>query len=58
MGTTIALCLVIPMVLGWLIDRWAGTLPAFVLVGLVLGIASAGWYAYSQARKIFGSGHE
>ncbi|MCS7050044.1 MAG: AtpZ/AtpI family protein [Thermomicrobium sp.] len=31
---------------GVLLDRWLGTAPVFVLVGLVLGLATAGYALY------------
>lgn len=58
LGTTIAGCLIAPMVLGYLLDRGVTTTPLFTLIGLVLGIAAAGWYAYKEVRRIFGSGHD
>jgi F0F1-type ATP synthase assembly protein I len=58
MGTTIAAILLVPMVLGWLVDRALGTLPIFVMVGLVLGLAAAARYTYVEVRRTFGSGHE
>jgi F0F1-type ATP synthase assembly protein I len=58
MGTSIAAILLVPMALGWLLDRALGTLPIFVMVGLVLGLASAARYTYVEVRRIFGSGHD
>lgn len=58
LGTSIAGCLVIPTILGYLLDRGVGTTPLFTLVALVLGMATAGMYAYKEIRKIFGSGHD
>ena len=50
-GTTSAVCLALPTVLGWLADRWLGTSPLLVLIGLVLGIATCASYTYAQARR-------
>lgn len=58
MGTTIAAILLVPMVLGWLVDRAVGTLPIFVMVGLVVGLIAAARYTYVEVRRTFGSGHE
>jgi len=58
MGTTVAATLLAPMALGWLIDHLAGTLPIFVLVGLLVGVVSAARYVYVEVRRIFGSGHD
>jgi F0F1-type ATP synthase assembly protein I len=46
------------MVLGFLLDRGVGTTPLFTLVGLLIGIVAAARLAYTNIRKIFGSGHE
>jgi F0F1-type ATP synthase assembly protein I len=35
--TTIAMEMVVPIVGGYFLDRWIGTLPAFVSAGAVLG---------------------
>lgn len=54
-GTTSAVCLIIPTLAGWLADSWLDTTPVLVLIGLVLGIAACARYTYSQARKFLGS---
>jgi hypothetical protein len=41
LGTMNALCLVVGMGLGWLIDRRLTSTPLFTLAGLVVGIAVA-----------------
>lgn len=51
MGVALAACLVVGFGLGWLIDSLADTSPAFVLVGLLLGIVGAGAYTVSLFRK-------
>lgn len=58
MGTTIAGCLLIPMGLGWLLDELTGTLPIFLMIGLVIGMASAAGYSYKEVQKFFGSADE
>ena len=45
-----ALAPILMTLLGWWIDRWVGSFPAFTLVGLVLGLISAG-RAVAQAVK-------
>ena len=45
MGVALALLLVSGLAVGWVIDKFAHTLPIFTLVGLVVGIAAAGRYA-------------
>ncbi|HET9253905.1 MAG TPA: AtpZ/AtpI family protein [Pseudonocardiaceae bacterium] len=48
LGAATAAILVAGLGLGWLIDWVAGTLPAFTLVGLALGIVAAGIYIYTK----------
>jgi F0F1-type ATP synthase assembly protein I len=51
LGGTIAGCVVGGIVLGWLIDRAAGTIPVFMLVGLGLGIVAGIFATYSRIRS-------
>lgn len=51
LGAVTAAILVVGLGLGWLVDKLVGTLPAFTLVGLALGIVSAGVYIYTQFTK-------
>jgi F0F1-type ATP synthase assembly protein I len=51
MGATSALLLVAGFGLGWWIDGLAHTSPAFVLVGMALGLGAAGAYTYVEIRK-------
>jgi F0F1-type ATP synthase assembly protein I len=51
LGATIAAILLAGLGLGWLVDELVDTLPAFTLAGLVLGIAGAGVYIYTQFTK-------
>ena len=37
--------------LGWLIDRWAGTAPWFMLVFLFLGVIAGFWNVYKLAAR-------
>jgi F0F1-type ATP synthase assembly protein I len=37
--------------LGWWLDRQFGTRPVLVLVGMVLGMAAAGWHLALIARE-------
>ena len=50
LGTSIAVCVVGGIGLGWLVDHLAGTLPVFILVGLCLGIAAGCLIAYRRIR--------
>jgi ATP synthase protein I len=42
--------------IGWWIDRIAGTLPAFLIIFLLLGAAAGFWNVYRIAMKPPGSG--
>ena len=40
--------------LGWLLDRWVGTLPLFTLLLFLFGVAGTGymaWFRYDQEMK-------
>jgi ATP synthase protein I len=37
--------------LGWLLDRWLGTLPIFMIVGILLGVVSGFWRTYKSVMK-------
>ncbi|MFN2496766.1 MAG: AtpZ/AtpI family protein [Pseudonocardiaceae bacterium] len=51
MGAVIAAILLVGLVLGWVADEAVGTLPAFTLAGLALGIVGACVYIYDQFTK-------
>jgi len=38
------------LILGWLLDRWLGTRPRLLVVGLVLG-AAAGFFEFIRAAS-------
>ena len=46
--TTISLCLVLPVLLGYYADQWLGTGFLLTIVGLLFGLAAAG----VQFRKL------
>ncbi|MFL5335246.1 MAG: hypothetical protein ACJ8H8_19160 [Geminicoccaceae bacterium] len=48
LGAATAAILVVGLGVGWLVDLIVNTLPAFTLVGLALGIVSAGGYIYTK----------
>ena len=50
LGTSLAACVVGGGAIGWLVDRAAGTLPVFLLVGLGLGIVAGIVIAYRRIR--------
>lgn len=51
LGIVSALCLVVGLGLGWLLDTAVGTSPVFLLVGLLLGIVAACCYTVAEFRK-------
>jgi ATP synthase protein I len=40
-----------PTVAGFFVDRWLGTLPLFMLVGLVLGFVASLFYVYRAIKS-------
>ena len=53
LGLMIALCLAAGLVAGWLLDRALGTLPLFLFLGLVLGVAAGAWAARAEWKRFF-----
>jgi hypothetical protein len=51
LGAATAAILLVGLGLGWLVDRVVDTFPAFTLLGLAIGIVSAGVYIYTQFTK-------
>jgi F0F1-type ATP synthase assembly protein I len=51
LGMFNALCLVAGLGLGWLVDSWIGTMPVFLFVGMVAGIAAGALGTYRQVRQ-------
>jgi F0F1-type ATP synthase assembly protein I len=51
LGLTVAVTILVVGAIGYFVDRWLGTSPIFTLIGLVLGIAAAGYMAVSTVRK-------
>jgi ATP synthase protein I len=39
-------------VVGFFVDRWLGTLPLFLLVGLVLGFVAGLFYVYRALQSL------
>lgn len=48
-GCSVAVSLIVCIVGGVLLDRWLGIAPVGVLVGMVLGLAAAGYSLYELA---------
>jgi hypothetical protein len=51
LGITSALCLGIGLGAGWGIDSLLGTTPAFIFVGIIVGVAMAAAATWSEVRK-------
>lgn len=51
MGAVIAAALVVGMALGWLVDSVLNTVPIFIVVGLVAGLAVAVRYTIVKFRE-------
>jgi F0F1-type ATP synthase assembly protein I len=50
MGVTLATCVAAGFGLGWLVDLWLDTFPAFALVGLGFGVVAAVLYVARMFR--------
>jgi F0F1-type ATP synthase assembly protein I len=50
LGLSAAACVAVGLVLGILVDHALGTAPAFLLVGLALGLATAAFSVIKQIR--------
>jgi F0F1-type ATP synthase assembly protein I len=53
LGMLNAVCLGLGLVLGWLIDSALGTLPLFLLLGLVTGIATGVLATRAEWKRYF-----
>lgn len=51
LGALLTVCTLAGLGLGWLLDSIAGTLPIFLMVGLIAGIAVGGLACRSQVRR-------
>ncbi len=54
LGITLFLIFGIPTVVGYFMDRLAGTLPLFLLVGLAVGFIGGMYYVYRVLQKLGG----
>lgn len=55
-ASELAAAMLVGGLLGWQIDRWAGTDPWFLLLFLLLGIAAGFWNVYKLAARPTGAG--
>jgi F0F1-type ATP synthase assembly protein I len=53
LGLLNAICLAVGLIGGWFIDQALGTLPLFLFVGLVLGIAVGVMATRSELKRFF-----
>lgn len=51
LGVTNAICLGVGIGAGWGIDSALGTTPAFIFVGILVGVAMAAAATWSEVRK-------
>ena len=54
LGISLLLIIGFPTVVGFFLDRLAGTLPVFLLIGLALGFAGGMFYVYRALQKLDG----
>jgi F0F1-type ATP synthase assembly protein I len=52
--TTIALVMVVPIVLGYWLDRWLDTRAAFTILGAALGMAGGLWHLIRLSGELTG----
>ena len=54
LGVTLLLIFGLPTVVGFFLDRLAGTLPLFLLLGLAVGFVGGMYYVYRVLQKLGG----
>ena len=54
LGITLLLIFALPTVVGFFLDRFAGTLPLFLLIGLAVGFVGGMYYVYRTLQKLGG----
>ncbi len=54
LGVTLILIFGLPTVVGFFLDRLVGTLPLFLLIGLVVGFVGGMFYVYRALQKLGG----
>lgn len=53
-GFTLAMILGVPVLVGFVLDRVAGTLPLFLLLGVALGFVGSLLYIYRAIKSLGG----
>ncbi len=51
LGLSAAAAVAVGGALGYLLDRWVGTLPVFTVIGLALGVLTAVMMTITQVRR-------
>lgn len=51
LGLLLAICLLVGLALGWLVDSALHTLPLFMLLGLVLGVTGGAMATRAQLKR-------
>jgi ATP synthase protein I len=54
LGITLMLIFGLPTVVGFVLDRFVGTLPLFLLLGLAAGFVGGMYYVYRALQKLGG----
>lgn len=54
LGFTLILIFALPTVVGFFVDKLAGTLPLFLLLGLALGFVGGLYYVYRALQRLDG----
>jgi ATP synthase protein I len=58
LGTLLFACVAIGLAVGYFADRWIGTSPWLLLIGLALGIAAAGVNFYRTIKALNESNYD
>lgn len=54
LGFTLALLFALPIVVGYVLDGVAGTLPLFLLLGVAVGFVASLFYVYRALKSLGG----
>jgi len=52
MGVSVVISVGLGIFIGWLLDRWLGTTPWFMLIFTILGIIAAIKSMYTMAKRV------
>ncbi len=51
LGWQLALTIVVSLGIGFLVDRWLGTTPLFLIIGALFGLIGVFWQIYQIAQE-------